>query len=83
MVWSLNPGTGKRFFSSPKRPDQLWCPPNLLFNGYHIVPRLRMNGAVALLPLHAMDREIFSLVTDELPSPVRLFHAMYLDLVAM
>ena len=24
----------KRFFNSPKRPDRLWGPPSLLFNGY-------------------------------------------------
>jgi hypothetical protein len=24
----------KRFFSRPQRPDQLWGPPSLLFNGY-------------------------------------------------
>ena len=31
---SSNTGTGKRFFSPPKRPDQLWGPPTLLFIGY-------------------------------------------------
>jgi hypothetical protein len=25
---------GARFFSSPQRPDQLWCPPTLLSNWY-------------------------------------------------
>jgi hypothetical protein len=25
---------GKRFFSSPQRPDLLWGPPSLLSNGY-------------------------------------------------
>jgi hypothetical protein len=25
---------GRRIFSSPRRPDRLWGPPNLLFNGY-------------------------------------------------
>jgi hypothetical protein len=25
---------GARFFSSPQRPDRLWGPPSLLFNGY-------------------------------------------------
>jgi hypothetical protein len=31
---------GARIFSSPRRPDWLWCPPNLLSNGYQgIFPR--------------------------------------------
>jgi hypothetical protein len=33
-VWGSNPGRSKRFFSSPKCPDQLWGLPSLLFNGY-------------------------------------------------
>jgi hypothetical protein len=28
------PARGRRFFFCPKRPDRLWCPPRLLFNGY-------------------------------------------------
>jgi hypothetical protein len=32
-VWS-------RIFSSPRRPDRLWSPPSLLFNGYRgLFPR--------------------------------------------
>jgi hypothetical protein len=32
-VWS-------RIFSSPRRPDRLWCPPNFLSNGYQgLFPR--------------------------------------------
>jgi hypothetical protein len=27
-------GKGKIFFSSPQRPDRLWCPHSLLYNGY-------------------------------------------------
>ena len=27
-MWGLNPGRGKRYFSSPKRPDPFWCPPS-------------------------------------------------------
>jgi hypothetical protein len=34
MFWGLNPSSGKRFFSSPKCPDQLWGLPNFLFSGY-------------------------------------------------
>jgi hypothetical protein len=30
----LNPGNWKRLLSSPKCPDRLWGPPNLLVNGY-------------------------------------------------
>jgi hypothetical protein len=28
------PGRVKRYFSSPWRPDRLWSPPSLLYNGY-------------------------------------------------
>jgi hypothetical protein len=28
-VWDLNPSRGKRFFSSPNRPDWFWDPPSL------------------------------------------------------
>jgi hypothetical protein len=28
------PGRGWEFFSSPQRPNRLWCPPSLLSNGY-------------------------------------------------
>jgi len=31
-VLSSNPGSVKRFFSSPKHPDQLWSPSILLFD---------------------------------------------------
>jgi hypothetical protein len=35
-----------RFFSSPQHPDQLWCPPNLLYNGYQgLVPWSKEVGA--------------------------------------
>jgi hypothetical protein len=37
MVWTIrgsNGGSGKRFFSFPKGPDPLRCPPTNLFNGY-------------------------------------------------
>jgi hypothetical protein len=36
----LIPGKGTRFFSSAKRPDRLWGPPSLLYNGYlELFPR--------------------------------------------
>jgi hypothetical protein len=28
---------GSRIFSSPRRPDRLWCPPNLLSNEYRVL----------------------------------------------
>ena len=34
MVWSLDLGRNKRFFSSPHHPDRHLGPPCLLFNGY-------------------------------------------------
>ena len=34
MIWDLNPGRGKRFFSFTNCPDWLWGPPILLFSGY-------------------------------------------------
>jgi hypothetical protein len=31
---------GSRIFSSPRRPDRFWSPPNLLSNGYReLIPR--------------------------------------------
>jgi len=33
-VQSSNPGTGKKFFTSPKRPARLWVPTSPLFKGY-------------------------------------------------
>jgi hypothetical protein len=58
------PGRGKRFFSSPRCPDQLWGPPSLLFSGYlgvkwwgheadHSPPssaRVKKGGAIPPLP---------------------------------
>jgi len=36
-----NPDRAKRFLSFPKRPDRLWCPKSLLFNGKRgIFPRM-------------------------------------------
>jgi hypothetical protein len=29
-----SPEGGWEFFTSPPRPEQLWCPPSLLSNGY-------------------------------------------------
>jgi hypothetical protein len=62
-----NPGRCKRFIFSQKYQHRLWDPSSLLFNGYpgsfpvvtlpgrgthvHLVPRLRMNGAVPPLPV--------------------------------
>jgi hypothetical protein len=62
-----NPGRSKRLFFSPNHPDWLGGPPSVLFNGYRgkaagvgvkltaylHVPRLRMIGAVTVLPLYA------------------------------
>jgi hypothetical protein len=35
MVEISSPGRGWEFFSSPPRPDWLWSPPSLLYNGYY------------------------------------------------
>jgi hypothetical protein len=51
-----------KIFSSPKHPDQLWDPPNLLFNSsfsrdvklknsLNVVLRLNMTGDAPVLPL--------------------------------
>jgi hypothetical protein len=32
MIWGLNPGSGNRFFLSPKWPEWLWNSPNFLIN---------------------------------------------------
>jgi hypothetical protein len=49
------PGRGKRFFSSPQRPDRLWGPSSLLSNGYRglsPVPRLRMVELYLQFPIY-------------------------------
>jgi hypothetical protein len=41
----LHPSRGKRFSSLQNCPDQLWCPPSLLFNGYwHSFLRVELPG---------------------------------------
>jgi len=35
MVWGLNPGGGKIFYTCPDRP---WGPPSLLYDGYRVFP---------------------------------------------
>jgi hypothetical protein len=34
MVGTSSPATGREFFFSPPRPDQIWGQPNFLSNGY-------------------------------------------------
>jgi hypothetical protein len=58
---SLIPGRGKRFFSSPQRPDRVWSPPNILSNGYrelsthfHLVPRVKICGVIPPRPYISM-----------------------------
>jgi len=67
MVWGLIPGRMKGFFFSPKCLDEpyiRWVPgalslwakqlgPKPDHSHLHLVPKLRMNGTVPLLPLHA------------------------------
>lgn len=50
----MNPGRGRRFLPSPSCPDGLWGSQEGHKVDYqHIVPKLRMRGAVPLLPVHA------------------------------
>jgi hypothetical protein len=35
--WGSIPGRGKRFFSSPQRPEKFWGPSSLISNGYRWV----------------------------------------------
>jgi hypothetical protein len=39
-VWGSIPGKGKRFFSTPQRPERLWGPPNMIS-----FPGLKSTGA--------------------------------------
>ena len=41
MVRGLNPG-GAEIFRT--RPDQLWCPPSLLYSGYRVFPGVQSGG---------------------------------------
>jgi hypothetical protein len=41
-VKESNPGRGEIFRT---RPDRLWCPLSLLYNGYRVSPRVRAAGA--------------------------------------
>jgi hypothetical protein len=59
-------GKGKRFIPSPKRPDRLCYPPDLLFSGYrgltfathlHLAPRLTVSGAVPPQPVFAFKTQ--------------------------
>jgi len=33
MIGGMSSGREREFFSSPPRPDRLWGPPSLLYNG--------------------------------------------------
>ena len=71
-VRTSSPGGSKRIFSSQKRPDRLWGTRVAGYQGSfsgvnwpgrdvahsHLAPRLRMSGAIPLLPL--VDRDEFS-----------------------
>ena len=57
LVQDSNPGKGKKFSTSPKRPDRLWGLPSVLFCGHRrsfpgLKPMLGMGGAILLLPLY-------------------------------
>ena len=45
VMWGCNPSRGNRFISSPKFPDQIQGPLNLLLNGYH---KFFTRGATAI-----------------------------------
>jgi hypothetical protein len=47
-----NPGNGKLFFPSPKRPNPLWDPPSLLFNSYKGLSAWWYGGRGGILTTH-------------------------------
>jgi hypothetical protein len=50
--WGSNPGGGWEFFPSPPRPDRLWDPPSLLFNGYGGIFPWGLSGREVKLTTH-------------------------------
>jgi hypothetical protein len=52
MIGGLSPGRFWEFFSSPPRPDRLWGPPSLLFNGYQGLFQWRQSGRSVKLTTH-------------------------------
>jgi hypothetical protein len=63
------PGTSKTFFSSPKHPDRLWGPPDLLSSGYRwVYPRGWSGPDVKLRAnLHLLARSGMRGVIPSLP----------------
>jgi hypothetical protein len=62
------PGKGKRFFSTPQRPDMLWGSPSLLLNGYR---RLSGRGLKLTTDVHLVLKS--RIVDLYLHSPIRIY----------
>jgi hypothetical protein len=71
------PGRGKRFFSIPQRPDQIWGPSSLLFNGHGgYFSGVKRRGVKLTIHLHLMPRS--RMVKLHLHYPIRL-HGVVLN----
>jgi len=74
------PGGGQRFFSSPERPDRLWCPLSSLFNGLQGLLRRRWSGRDVTLTAYLRLVSRFTMSGTLLPLPS---HALVYLLTAL
>lgn len=66
-IWGSNPRRGERFFSSEKRLDWLWVPPNLLLNRsqHSLKGKMWLRHHILLLFQHVVLGELFYAVVLE------------------
>jgi hypothetical protein len=70
------PSRGKRFFSTPQRPDRIWDPHSLLFNGYQeLFPEVRAAEAWS----KPLSSEVKNGETSLLPSSLMLTYLTFLS----